>query len=52
MAVIKLDRKRRAWKDLFDAAVDFKRRLFGIDAVCFDVTGFCRAIASSDNNPL
>jgi hypothetical protein len=52
VAVVKLDRKRRAWKDLLDAAVNFKRRLFVVDAVRLDFTCFCRAISSSDNYPL
>jgi hypothetical protein len=40
VAVIQLDGKRRARKDLLYAAVDFERRLFGDDAVRLDVARF------------
>jgi hypothetical protein len=48
VAVVEFDRERRAWKHLLDAAVNFKRRLFVVDAVSLDYASFCRAIASSD----
>ncbi len=53
VAVVQLDGKRRARKHLLDAAVNFERRLFVVNAVRFDFACFfCRAISSSDNDPL
>lgn len=50
VAVIKLDREGRTWKNLLDAAVNFERRLFVVDAVRLDFSCFGRAaIPSSDN---
>lgn len=53
VAVVKLDRERRAGKHLLDATVNLERLFLGVDAVGLDFTWFFwRAIASSDNNPL
>ncbi len=49
VAVVQLNRERRARKHLLDAAVNFKRRLFVVDAVRLDITCFWRAISTCDN---
>ena len=52
VAVVEFDGERGARKHLLDAAVDFQRFLFVLDAVRFNFSCFWRAIASSDNDPL
>ncbi len=49
--VVEFDGKRGARKNLFDAAVDFQRRLFGVLGRCrFGSTGIhIASVASSDN---
>jgi hypothetical protein len=48
VAVVEVDRERRAWKHLLDAAVNLKRQLFVVDAVRLDFPYFSCAISSSD----
>jgi hypothetical protein len=52
MSVVEFDREGRAWKDLFDAAVDLQRRFFEVfGGVGFGSPGIVvfAAVASSDN---
>lgn len=52
VAVVELDRERRAGKHLRDAAMNFERRLFGVDVARLGFAGFWCAASSSDNDPL